>query len=174
MPIALLFILNYHKNMPKETPDLAPEQTAQPQEQNMGTFPVSDIEDISERKLSSIALKLQELFPEQSQRITEAVNTFLTDVHNELLEANEEVKEKGLPELDQKSLNAVELFYQLKAEKQIRSCLPLEIKRTSLQYFREISGVVEKMEKGEKNISELSNPLLRGTIFQKKDSRDET
>src|SRR3989344_2778039 len=140
--------------MSMEMPNIVPEEIAKPKEQGEEPFPVSDIEDISERKLSSVALRLQELFPEQSERIGEIADSFLKSVHSELLEANDEIREKGLPELDKKSLDAIELFYQLKAEKQIRGCLPLEAKK----------------EKTDKSIPELSNPVLKNTLFQKLDN----
>ena len=153
-----------------EMPNIVPEEIAKPKEQGEEPFPVSDIEDISERKLSSVALRLQELFPEQSERIGEIADSFLKSVHSELLEANDEIREKGLPELDKKSLDAIELFYQLKAEKQIRGCLPLEAKKAVYQYFKDIAGVIEKKEKTDKSIPELSNPVLKNTLFQKLDN----
>ncbi|OGF81183.1 hypothetical protein A2W48_01455 [Candidatus Giovannonibacteria bacterium RIFCSPHIGHO2_12_44_12] len=156
--------------MSMEMPNIVPEEIAKPKEQGEEPFPVSDIEDISERKLSSVALRLQELFPEQSERIGEIADSFLKSVHSELLEANDEIREKGLPELDKKSLDAIELFYQLKAEKQIRGCLPLEAKKAVYQYFKDIAGVIEKKEKTDKSIPELSNPVLKNTLFQKLDN----
>ncbi len=156
--------------MSMEMPNIVPEEITKPKEKVEEPFPASDIEDISERKLSSIALKLQELFPEQSERIGEIADSFLKNVHSELLEANDEIREKGLPELDKKSLDTIELFYQLKAEKQIRGCLPLEAKRVVYQYFKDIAGKKKKKEKIDKSIPELSNPILKDTLFQKLDN----
>jgi hypothetical protein len=73
--------------------------------------------------------------------------------HREILEADRDLGSVGLKPLTEKELQAIELFYQLKAEKQLRDSFSFSAKKDVYQFFEAIGESPDGPKKTDRDIS---------------------
>ncbi len=116
------------------------------------SLPISPIEDMRIRKLSSIALRLQHIFPEEEAYISDVTDRFLGTLSQTLSKSQEELPQHGLPQLPDYVLTSTEQFYRLKAEQQLRGCFALAVKKTVYGFLTDLDELHTRVTREKRDV----------------------